>query len=160
MRSHCDDIIPRLCCTIVEIALALSDGESHVLLVCRKQLWVVMLGNNIFCMRHVHIGIGMDTVGKVILQSNFKFITCGLGSTLVHVRSRSTEIGRHRTAAAGNHDVGTLLAEELKRTGYETTEESIVDTEVLLDGLLPMDIWVTYLCFLIPSINGFVVWVG
>lgn len=112
-------------------------------------------------MRHVHIGIGMDTVGKIILQSNFKLITCGLGSTLVQERSRSTEIGRHRTAA-----VEAIMMSErfsLKNSSelyYETTEESIVDTEVLLDGLLPMDIWVTYLCFLIPSINGFVVWVG
>ena len=111
-------------------------------------------------MRHIHIGIGMDTVGKVILQSNFKLITCGLGSTLVQVRSRSTEIGRHRTAVTGNHDVGTLLIEKFKRTGYETTEESIVDTEILFDGLLPMDIWVTNLRFLIPGVNGFVVWVG
>ena len=111
-------------------------------------------------MSHVHVGIGMDTIVKIILQSNFKFITSGLGSTLVHIRSRSTEIGRNRTAVAGNHDVGTLLIEEFKRTGYETTEESIVDTEILLDCLLPMNIWVTNLRFLIPGVNGFVVRVG
>ena len=64
-----------------------------------------MLGNHILSMSHVHVGIGMDTIGKVILQTNFQLITCGLGSTLVHVRSRGTEIERHRTAVAGNHDV-------------------------------------------------------
>ena len=133
--------------------MCLADGISSCTLVSRLQRSVVLDNYLVLSVSHIQVGPKMELVGEGLVETELNLITLGLNLTLVYPCRLCTIVAGHGTLATIYKDINTLVVEELDITGDETTENTVVDTDVGLLHLLPMDVSVTNDTFTIPCIR-------
>ena len=104
-------------------------------------------------MGHIDVTPEADAIGKFLVELQLQLVTTGTNLTLIDSRSCSTKVRWDGAVITKDQNVVTTVAEEIERTGNQTTQETIVDTEVGLLHSLPLHIFITQCILAIPCVD-------
>ena len=147
----CIEIIPTADIAIVYIGTNLLDGITGILSVSWSQVWVISKLNLVGCVGHVEVCPGAEVLVPALVHLQGKFVTLTINNTQIGNRCAGSEISRNGSVL--NQNIGTVIFEDVERTGNQTAQESEVETEVLLLCGLPMQVWITYLALSVDGVR-------
>ena len=143
--------------TIAQPSLGLIDGITSLLQVGWSHTWVILDEHLVLGMGHIEVTPKTKTISKGLVELYFPLITCGTNFTQVGCWRRTTEIRRNGTLITTYQDVVTNITEDIEGTCNQTTQETVVSTNVQLLNCLPLHVFIADGSLTIPSIDTLVV---